>query len=90
MAGNWQKRQEKPTQSYQEWPGRVHWDAEAVHDDLWDMASETLADPAAVGVNDETGCVKKGTKSVGWPRKTAEESGRSATVRSGPFWPMRR
>lgn len=43
----------------------AHWDAEAVRDDLVAYALEHLADPHAVLVLNETGFVKKGTKSVG-------------------------
>src|SRR5271165_6640541 len=50
---------------YQELLSRAEWEAEAVRDDLLDLVRENLADPAAVIVIDETGFVKKGTKSVG-------------------------
>src|SRR5919199_940686 len=45
--------------------GRAEWDADAVRDELRDYVSEQLNDPQAVRVVDETGFVKKGTKSVG-------------------------
>jgi SRSO17 transposase len=50
---------------YQELLSRAQWDADAVRDDLLDLVREHLADPTAVVVIDETGFVKKGTKSVG-------------------------
>lgn len=50
---------------YQELLSRAQWDANAVRDDGLDLVREKLADPAAVVVIDETGFVKKGTKSVG-------------------------
>src|SRR5438067_3262256 len=42
---------------------RADWDADAVRDDLRAYIVEHLGDPAAVLVIDETGFVKKGTKS---------------------------
>src|SRR5258705_5736133 len=44
---------------------RADWDAAAVRDDLRAYVIEQLGDPAAVLVVDETGFVKKGTKSAG-------------------------
>src|SRR5205085_3958148 len=44
---------------------RADWDADAVRDDLRAYVVEYLGDPAGVLVIDETGFVKKGTKSVG-------------------------
>jgi SRSO17 transposase len=41
------------------------WDADAVRDDLRDYVVEHLGDEAAVLVVDETGFLKKGTKSAG-------------------------
>jgi len=43
----------------------AHWDADVVRDDLVNYVVEHLADPQAVLVLDETGFVKKGSKSVG-------------------------
>src|ERR671916_2894214 len=43
----------------------AHWDADQVRDDLRTYVVEHLADPDAVLVIDETGFLKKGTKSVG-------------------------
>jgi SRSO17 transposase len=47
----------------------ARWDAEAVRDDLRAYVVEHLGDPAAVLVIDETGFLKKGTKSVGVARQ---------------------
>jgi SRSO17 transposase len=47
----------------------MHWDAEAVSDDLRAYAVEHLGDPDAVLVLDETGFVKKGDKSCGVQRQ---------------------
>src|SRR3954465_8937911 len=44
---------------------RVHWDADALRDDLRAYVVEHLGDDDAVLVLDETGFLKKGTKSAG-------------------------
>jgi SRSO17 transposase len=48
--------------------GRAAWSADAVRDDLRTYVMEHLGDPDAVLVIDETGFLKKGTKSVGVAR----------------------
>ncbi len=45
--------------------GRVHWDADALRNIVRDYALETLADPGAVLVIDETGFLKQGHASCG-------------------------
>jgi hypothetical protein len=52
------------------------WDVDAVRDDLLAYVSEQLADSAAVLVIDETGFVKKGTKSVGVKRQYNRTAGK--------------
>lgn len=52
------------------------WDAEAVRDDLRAYVVEHLGDERAVLVVDETGFVKKGTKSVGVQRQYSGTAGR--------------
>ena len=47
---------------------RTRWDADGVRDDLQDYVVEHLGDDQAVLVLDETGFVKKGTRSVGVKR----------------------
>ena len=47
----------------------AHWDADQVRDDLQSYVLEHLGDPYAVLVIDETGFLKKGTKSVGVKRQ---------------------
>src|SRR3954462_8112504 len=49
----------------QEFLSRVHWDADALRDDLRAYVVEQLGDADAVLVLDETGFLKKGTKSGG-------------------------
>jgi SRSO17 transposase len=44
---------------------RVAWDAEAARDRLQQFVIERFGDPAGIGVLDETGVPKKGTRSVG-------------------------
>ena len=53
----------------------ARWDAEAVRDDLRAYVVEHLGDPAAVLVIDETGFLKKGTKSVGVARQYSRDGG---------------
>src|SRR3712207_1733223 len=67
---------------------RVHWDADAVRDDLRAYAVEHLGDPEAVLVLDETGFLKKGDKSVGVQRPYSGTAGRIETCRSESFSPM--
>lgn len=52
------------------------WDADAVRDDLRTYVLEHLADPGAVLVVDETGDVKKGTRTVGVQRQYSGTAGR--------------
>src|SRR5688572_28350643 len=47
----------------------ARWDADLVRDDLRSYVIEHLGDPEAVLVIDETGFLKKGTKSVGLARQ---------------------
>ena len=54
----------------------ARWDADGVRDDLRDYVLEHLGDPDAVLVVDETGDVKKGTKSVGVQRQYTGTAGR--------------
>ncbi len=63
----------------------AHWDADAVRDDLVAYVLEHLADPAAVLVLDETGFVKKGTKSVGVAPQYCGTVGKIANCQIGVF-----
>ena len=60
----------------QEFLSRVHWDADAVRDDLRAYVVEHLSDEQAVLVLDETGFIKKGTKSAGVHRQYSGTAGR--------------
>lgn len=70
---------------YQELLSRAHWDADAVRDDLLDLVREKLADSTAVVVIDETGFVKKGTKSVGVAPQYSGTAGKIDNCRIGVF-----
>src|SRR5436190_18473801 len=64
---------------------RADWDADAVRDDLRAYIVEHLGDPAAVLVIDETGFLKKGTKSVGVKRQYSGTAGRIENCQIGVF-----
>jgi SRSO17 transposase len=63
----------------------ARWDAEAVRDDLRAYVVEQLGDPEAVLVIDETGFLKKGTKSVGVARQYSGTAGRVENCQIGVF-----
>jgi SRSO17 transposase len=56
-----------------------------VRDDLLDLVREKLADPAAVVVIDETGFVKKGTKSAGVAPQYSGTAGKIGNCQIGVF-----
>ncbi|MDP2753888.1 MAG: IS701 family transposase [Nitrospirota bacterium] len=61
------------------------WDAERVRDDLRAYVVEHLGDPAGVLVIDETGFLKKGTKSAGVQRQYSGTAGRIENCQIGVF-----
>src|SRR5689334_381888 len=61
------------------------WDADSVRDDLVAYVVEHLADPAAILVLDETGFLKRGTKSVGVKRQYSGTAGRVENCQVGVF-----
>ena len=61
------------------------WDADAVRDDLRAYVVEHLGDSQAVLVVDETGFLKKGTKSVGVQRQYSGTAGRIENCQIGVF-----
>ncbi len=63
----------------------AEWDVEAVRDDLRAYVVEQLGDPEAVLVVDETGFLKKGTKSVGVKRQYSGTAGRIENCQIGVF-----
>ncbi len=65
--------------------GRADWDADQVRDDLIAYAHGHLADPRGVLVVDETGFLKKGTKSAGVQRQYSGTAGRVENCQVGVF-----
>jgi SRSO17 transposase len=61
------------------------WDADAMRDDLRGYVLEQLADPSGVFVADETGFLKKGTKSAGVQRQYSGTAGRIENCQLGVF-----
>jgi SRSO17 transposase len=69
----------------QDFLARMRWDADRVRDDLRAYVIAHLGDADAVLVLDETGFVKKGTKSVGVQRQYSGSAGRIENCRIGVF-----
>ena len=69
----------------QDFLARMRWDADQVRDDLRAYVIEHLGDAGAVLVLDETGFVKKGTKSVGVQRQYSGTAGRIENCQIGVF-----
>tara|TARA_Y100000034_G_scaffold52912_1_gene65008 strand:+ start:69 stop:1253 length:1185 start_codon:yes stop_codon:yes gene_type:complete len=61
------------------------WDENLVRDDLRDYVVERLGDPCGVLVIDETGFIKKGTKSAGVKRQYSGTAGRIENCQIGVF-----
>ena len=64
---------------------RADWDADVVRDDLRTYVIDQLGDPAAVLVVDETGFVKKGTKSAGVAKQYTGTVGKIENCQVGVF-----
>ena len=64
---------------------RADWDADAVRDDLMRYVAEHLGEPGGVLVVDETGFLKKGTKSCGVARQYSGTAGRIENCQIGVF-----
>ena len=64
---------------------RADWDADAVRDDLLGYVAQHLGDPDGVLVVDETGFLKKGTKSCGVARQYSGTAGRIENCQVGVF-----
>ena len=69
----------------QDFLARMRWDADQVRDDLHSYVVAQLGDADAVLVLDETGFIKKGTKSVGVQRQYSGTAGRIENCRIGVF-----
>jgi len=65
--------------------GRATWDADALRDVLRDYAVETLAEPDAVLVVDETGFLKQGKASCGVARQYTGSAGKITNCQIGVF-----
>jgi SRSO17 transposase len=65
--------------------GRAQWDADALRDLVRDYAVETLAEPDAVLVVDETGFLKQGRSSCGVARQYTGSAGKITNCQIGVF-----
>lgn len=65
--------------------GRAKWDADEVRDDLRDYVVEHLGQKGGVLIVDETGFLKKGTKSAGVSRQYSGTAGRIENCQIGVF-----
>ena len=65
--------------------GRGRWDGDALRDIVREYALETLADPDAVLVLDETGFLKKGSASCGVGRQYTGSAGKITNCQVGVF-----
>src|SRR5947208_1217808 len=64
---------------------QARWDAEAVRDELQRFVAERFGDAEGVLILDETGFLKKGTKSVGVQRQYSGTAGRIENCQVGVF-----
>ncbi|MFO0878004.1 MAG: IS701 family transposase [Gemmataceae bacterium] len=64
---------------------RANWDADAVRDDLLGYVAEHLGHPDGVLIVDETGFLKKGTRSCGVARQYSGTAGRIENCQIGVF-----
>jgi SRSO17 transposase len=64
---------------------RADWDADRVRDELTDYVGEHLGTPDGVLIVDETGFLKKGTKSCGVARQYSGTAGRIENCQVGVF-----
>lgn len=61
------------------------WDEHAVRDDIRDFVMETIGSPDGVLICDDTGFLKKGTKSAGVQRQYSGTAGRTENCQIGTF-----
>ena len=64
---------------------RADWDVDGVPDDVRDYVIEHLGDPGGVLIADETGFIKKGTRSAGVQRQYSGTAGRTENCQVGVF-----
>jgi SRSO17 transposase len=77
--------QESGPQGVQRLLNAAYWDADPIRDDLRAYVVDHLSDPHAVLIVDETGFVKKGTKSAGVARQYSGTAGRRENCQIGVF-----
>src|SRR5450755_2957412 len=64
---------------------RADWDVDGVRDDVRDYVIEHLGAPGGVLIADETGFIKKGTRSAGVQRQYSGTAGRTENCQVGVF-----
>ena len=64
---------------------RADWDVDGVRDDVRGYVAGHLGDPAGVLIADETGFIKKGTRSAGVQRQYSGTAGRTENCQVGVF-----
>lgn len=64
---------------------RIEWDADEVLDDVRQYVVDNLGDPGAVLIVDDTGFLKKGTRSAGVQRQYSGTAGRTENCQVGVF-----
>jgi SRSO17 transposase len=64
---------------------RADWDVDGVRDDVRDYVSEYLGDAGGVLIVDDTGFLKKGTRSAGVQRQYSGTAGRTENCQVGTF-----
>src|SRR5215472_1213424 len=64
---------------------RADWDVDGVRDDVRGYVMERLGDPGGVLIADETGFIKKGSRSAGVQRQYSGTAGRTENCQVGVF-----
>jgi len=64
---------------------KAKWDADKARDELQQFVNETLGDEDGIGIVDETGFLKKGSKSVGVKRQYTGTAGKVENCQVGVF-----
>jgi SRSO17 transposase len=65
---------------------RADWDADGVRDDVRTYAVEQLGEPDGVLIADDTGFLKKGTRSAGVQRQCSGTAGRTENCQVGAWY----
>ena len=69
---------------------RADWDVDGVRDDVRSYVVGHLGDRDGVPIADETGFIKKGTRSAGVQRQYSGTAGRTENCQAGCSWPAPR